>query len=399
MLSIICGAEFSHARNALFLQSVRSSGGYGVVQGICKHERSKVRLALAALVYGARNSWGMRFMNNDKENKLSRDPHVIASKLQGYLPNGDRIDGVEVLSVGFSNETYLVTGLDLILRLPPQQAPLLAPFAVHDVVTQYHIMQEFAARPSAPPMPRGVLLETDTAVLGAPFFLMERLDSDPWDDWGTPPWVATADDAFRASVSAQFVEMYARLHSLAPLDSLGRPQSNSDELERWRRPVAELGNADLLAAFGMLAADIPADQAYSPCHGDAKVANILWKDGRIVAMLDYEMNFNGDPRWDIGALLEGMRGLDGKPLPAGDVRGVWGRDHIVAAWEAQTGRRLEREYWFGAAGRARYAAILAYGAHQFAAGDASDKRFASFATIADQLSRRALELARMDAYR
>jgi len=338
-------------------------------------------------------------MCNDKEDKVPADPQVIASKLRKYLPDGDRISAVQVLSVGFSNETYRVAGLDLILRLPPQGAPLLAPFAVHDVVTQYRIMQEFASRPGAPPMPRGVLLETDPTVLGAPFFLMERLDSDPWEDWGTPPWIAAADDAFRGSVSAQFVDMYARLHSLAPLDSLGRPQSNGDELARWRRPVAEIANADLLAAFDMLEADIPPDLAYSPCHGDAKVANILWKDGRIVAMLDYEMNFNGDPRWDIGALLEGLRGLDGEPLPAGDVRGVWGREHIVAAWQAQTGRKLEREHWFGAAGRARYAAILAYGAHQFGTGETSDQRFAAFAATADRLSRRALELAQADAAR
>ena len=294
----------------------------------------------------------------------------------------------------------LSTGLDLILRLPPEQGATAGAIArARDVVTNITSCRSSWRDPAKSADAAGVRRRTHTAVLGAPSLPMERLDSDPWDDWGNAALGRNGRRCVRASVSAQFVEMYARLHSLAPLDCSVDRNRIATSWSAGRRPVAELGNADLLAAFDMLAADIPADQAYSPCHGDAKVANILWKDRRIVAMLDYEMNFNGDPRWDIGALLEGMRGLDGKPLPAGDVRGVWGRDHIVAAWEAQTGRRLEREYWFGAAGRARYAAILAYGAHQFAAGDASDKRFASFATIADQLSRRALELARMDAYR
>ena len=57
----------------------------GVVEGIWKHERSKVRLALGRDQFMGPKSWGTRFIENDKDNKLSRYLHVIASKLQGYF--------------------------------------------------------------------------------------------------------------------------------------------------------------------------------------------------------------------------------------------------------------------------------------------------------------------------
>jgi aminoglycoside phosphotransferase (APT) family kinase protein len=328
---------------------------------------------------------------------VPRDPLALAAALKAYLPDGDRIRGVRPISDGFSNETWLVDGLDLILRAPPTGFPLLEPNHVHDVVGQYRILQDYAARSSAPPVPRTVLLETDPSVIGAPFFLMERVACDPWGDFELPGWLTEADDAFRAGVSAQIVDMYARLHALGPLASLGPQSSVRDELGRWRDPVRDLASPALKEAFDLLFASAPEDAAPTACHGDAKIANILWKDGRIVAMLDYEMSFNGDPRWDIAALLQGLKGQDGAALPAGDVRGFWGRDHFLAEWQARTGRSAARLDWFEAAGRARYAAILTYGQHLADQGRSDDRRLAAFGPVAERLSQTALDLARRDA--
>jgi aminoglycoside phosphotransferase (APT) family kinase protein len=281
--------------------------------------------------------------------------------------------------------------------MPPTAAPLLAPFHVHDVITQYRILDAYYALGSGPPVPRPVLIETDPSVIGAPFFLMERIESDPWGDWGTPDWLVQFDDDLRSSVSAQIVGMYTQLHNLGPLEALGWPLSNREELARWADPVRDIAGPALREAFALLAQTVPEDQPPAPCHGDAKIANILWRDGKIAAMLDYEMSFNGDPRWDLGALLEGLRGLDGQALPATDVHGIWGRERMKAAWSRGTGRSLDRELWFEAAGRARYAAILTYGVQLVAEGKSKDDRFAIFGPTAERLSQIALERVRLDA--
>jgi aminoglycoside phosphotransferase (APT) family kinase protein len=313
------------------------------------------------------------------------------------LPEGGRIASVRQMAEGFSNETYLVDGLDLILRLPPTGPGLLTPNRVHDVVTQFRIMAEYAARPSAPPVPRPVLLETDPAILGAPFFLMERVPCDPWGDWQRPDWVKQGGDALRSRISDQIVGLYARLHGLAPLEALGRPLTLQDELERWQAPVRDIANPILREAFALLFATAPQEQAPVPCHGDAKIANMLWRDGRIVAMVDYEMSFNGDPRWDVAALLQNLKNKANGPLGAKDEDGFWGRDHILADWQARTGRSAARLGWFEAAARARYAAILTYGQYLSDRGESDDPRFAQFGPTAERLSRTALELARRDS--
>jgi len=335
---------------------------------------------------------------SEKDSPVStRDPDAIAAALRAYLPDGGRITGVRPVSEGFSNETYRVDGLGLILRLPPTGDPLLAPNRVHDVVTQYEIMAEYAATPGAPPVPRPVLVETDRSVLGEPFFLMGEVACDAWDDFFAPEWLNTADDAFRSGVSDQIVGMYAALHNLAPLAALGAPMSVRDELGRWREPTRAFAGAALAEAFAILHETAPAEQKTAPCHGDAKIANILWKDGRIMAMVDYEMSFNGDPRWDMAALLQGLKGRDGLALKAEDENGFWGREHMLAEWRARTGRGTDRLAWFEAAGRARYASILTYGQWLADQGKAADPRFATFAPVAERLGQTALALARRDA--
>ena len=51
---------------------------------------------------------------------MSRDAAAMLEVLRGVLPGGERITGIAPLTTGFSNDTYLIEGLDLILRLPPR---------------------------------------------------------------------------------------------------------------------------------------------------------------------------------------------------------------------------------------------------------------------------------------
>ena len=50
------------------------------------------------------------------------DPNTMSAALARFLPDGVQITGLRPLMTGYSNETYLVEGPGLILRLPPRQA-------------------------------------------------------------------------------------------------------------------------------------------------------------------------------------------------------------------------------------------------------------------------------------
>ena len=50
---------------------------------------------------------------------MTRPLDRIAEILRGALPDGERIAAIVPMTTGFSNDTYLVEGPDLILRLPP----------------------------------------------------------------------------------------------------------------------------------------------------------------------------------------------------------------------------------------------------------------------------------------
>src|SRR6516164_8849856 len=90
---------------------------------------------------------------------------------------GDRIEGaeegieLEQFPNGHSNLTYLLRagGREYVLRRPP-----LGPVApkAHDMVREFHILR--AVHPHFPEAPQPFAVCEDAAILGAPFFVMER---------------------------------------------------------------------------------------------------------------------------------------------------------------------------------------------------------------------------------
>src|SRR2546430_17732297 len=103
---------------------------------------------------------------------MARDLERMADGLRRYLAGGDGITGVAALSTGHSNETYLLEGIDRILRMPPSEEGLLPPY---DMARQHAVLSAVGGWDDGPPGPRGVQLCTDAAVVGDPLFLMGRL--------------------------------------------------------------------------------------------------------------------------------------------------------------------------------------------------------------------------------
>lgn len=326
---------------------------------------------------------------------MARDLAVIAARLKLYLVNGSAITGVKVLSAGHSNETYSVEGLDLILRMAPSGAPLIE--SAFGVRQQFDIFAVIGRLPGAPPVPRLHHMEQDTDVLGSPFFLMERAQGIPWGDWGAPDWASSRSVASREDITRQALEAVAALHRQKPQDVFGPIKSSRQELARWRESVAHIDvDADLRATFTLLDTTVPEPAPPAPCHGDPKLANMLWLDGRLTALLDWELAFNGDPRWDLAWLLTSFDSPHHPGLPGMDLPGLWQRERIIAEWERSTGRSSKCLQWFEAAVYAKVGAIVGYGYALTTRGLSNDARFATWKDVAREYAQRALQLARID---
>jgi aminoglycoside phosphotransferase (APT) family kinase protein len=305
-----------------------------------------------------------------------RDHDLIAEALRAALPGGERISCVAPLTTGFSNDTYLVSGLDAILRLPPTAGAMLDG---HDVLAQARIYRALGATSGAPPVPEIIHIEENAALLGAPFFVMTRVPGESVNDIEMQDWFTSASDAVRRQMSLDWVSAFASLANLSPLDVLGAPVSPEDDLRMWQRFAAAANCPALVDAIERLL-KVPAPLSGPPAviHGDTKLSNLMWQDCRISAVLDWEMGLNGEPLADLGYMLYLFESEYHGATRAPKLPGMIGRAEAIGRWEEVSGRSAAGVSWHEIAQIAKITAIIAEGCNMFDTGRSIDPKLAYF---------------------
>lgn len=279
----------------------------------------------------------------------------------------------ELIPGGRSNLTYVVSGPpgELVLRRPPLGHVL--PTA-HDMGREFRVMSALA--PTRVPVPRTRHLCTDPSVLGAPFYLMERVPGVVLRG-ELPPGVADTP-AERAGLAEAFVGVLADLHAVDPgsvgLDGFGRPDGFlARQVRRWTAQweatrVRDDGGLDaLLAALG---GQLPDSGPPGIVHGDYRLDNVIVRPGpppTVAAVLDWEMSTLGDPLTDLGLLCvywqqDGDDPLRRDSLVVPSVTCLPGfptRAELVAWYAARTGRDVSALPWYVAFGCAKLAVVCA----------------------------------------
>ena len=304
-----------------------------------------------------------------------------AATLQRLLPGEKAVTGIRPLTTGFSNETYLVEGADLILRLPPSAGAMLDG---HGVIAQAAIYRELAAATGAPPVPRIVLSCEDASVLGVPFFVMERVAGESIHDIDLQPWFTAGSDAFRHEVCRRWVSAFAGLARLAPLEVLGKVVTPEDDARMWQAFARAADCPRLVAQYDrLLAVPAPRSGPSAVVHGDTKLSNLMWYDGAVSAVLDWEMALNGEPLADLGYMLYGFESAFHGPTTPQKQPGMPGRDQVIAWWEEVSGRSAEGVFWHEIAQIAKITAIIAEGTNMWVTGRSQDPKLAYFAKNLD----------------
>jgi len=322
----------------------------------------------------------------------------------------DRPPGLSDLTIqqfpnGHSNLTYLLRmgGREYVLRRPP-----LGPVApkAHDMVREYHVLR--AVHPHFPQAPEVFALCEDPAVLGAPFFVMERRRGIVLREEIPPPIAAIA--AHPQMISEAFLDALVKLHAIDvgrdELRVLGRPEGYVERqvrgwADRWEHAKTE-EVPEMEQVIRWLRGRIPEALAPALIHNDYKLDNVMLasdQPGRVAAVLDWEMATLGDPLSDLGLTLcywvwatapevrvAGIPALTSNP-------GWYTRDRLVERYAESTGRDVTHIGYYEVLGVFKLAVIIQQIYSRFHRGQTHDERFRNFGARATNLARMAARLA------
>jgi aminoglycoside phosphotransferase (APT) family kinase protein len=305
---------------------------------------------------------------------------VSPDRLRAYLeheigaPDGDGSDfSIERFGEGHSNETLLVRWRerDLIVRRPP---PGETAERAHDVLREYRVMD--ALQGTDVPVPGTVLACEDDAVLGADFYVMERVEGDVLRSEEPD---RHADPERRERLGKELIDALAAIHAVDPeavgLGDFGHPEGFTErQVRRWgeqltwafQRTTDEREVPVLYEVLTWLADNVPDDPPAGLVHGDFKPDNVIVAPGtppRVAAVLDWELSTLGDPRTDLGWLLAHWRD-PGDPAPVSELNprftereGYPSRRELVDRYESKTGIDYEHDRFYRALAVFKLAAL------------------------------------------
>ena len=333
--------------------------------------------------------------------------------LSTHLPELSGPPIVEQFPAGFSNLTYLLRFADreLVLRRPPIGAKIKT---AHDMSREYRILSHLY--PVYKKVPRPLLFCEDEAILGAPFYVMERvkgiiLRAKP------PAEMDLSPDVMRA-LSETFIDNLAEIHEIdyeaAGLGELGSPQGYvKRQVEGWTKRYYNARTDDVPAIERLadwLQQNLPADSVKAALiHNDYKYDNLVLAGddlGRVAAVLDWEMATIGDPLMDFGTSLgywveaqdpeEWQRyGFGLTALP-----GSLTRTEMLDHYARRAGRVIGEPVFYFAYGLLKIAVIVQQIYFRYQKGLTRDPRFAQLGGLVKacgELAQRAIERGRIDA--
>jgi aminoglycoside phosphotransferase (APT) family kinase protein len=297
---------------------------------------------------------------------------------------------------GHSNLTYLLQaeGREVVLRRPPFGSKVKS---AHDMGREARILSRL--HPVFALAPKVIAICDDASVLGAPFYLMERMHGSVLR--GPSPRDPPGPDEMRA-LCASFVQTLADLHAVdwraAGLE--GKPEGFARrQVEGWTKrwhdaKTEEVPDAEAVARW--LNERIPDHTDHSFVHNDYKFDNLVLQPdqpSRIIGLLDWELSTAGDPLMDLGtALGYWVEETDTDPQKAFAfgptfLPGCCTRAELIEAYAKASGRDVSGMLFYSVFGLFKIAVIAQQIYKRYVEGLTQDERFAALGMGVQLLSR------------
>jgi aminoglycoside phosphotransferase (APT) family kinase protein len=299
--------------------------------------------------------------------KLRRARDVTITDVRGPSETGFSSD-----TLMFDAQWFDATGVhreQMVARFKPSGFTV---FPTYDIARQFHVMRILGDRTGVP-VPRMRWLEEDEAPLGAPFYVMDRVDGRvPTDN---PPyhvggWLLDLAPAERAALWWSGLDAMARVHRLdwrgLGFGVLDQPARGTHPLEQQLHEYdeylswgVERARYPLLAtAQDWLHAHRPLDEPVALCWGDSRLGNQIFNGTTCAAVIDWEMVRLGDPVQDLAWWIALDRCFS-EGLGVERLAGLPDRDATIARWETLVGRAARHFDYYEILALYKFGAIMA----------------------------------------
>ena len=294
---------------------------------------------------------------------------------------------IEILQFrgGYSNLTYLISkgSAEFVLRKPPLGANIKS---AHDMGREYKVLSQL--KPVYNKIPAPIFFYEDNDLLGAPFYMMERVKGLILRN-KVPEGLSITADSFQ-QLSINTIDNLAKLHQLdiktAGLIDLGKPEGYVQrQVEGWIKRYFK-AETDVIKRMNETAtwmqSNIPPETQPAFIHNDYKYDNLVLDPEtlEIRALLDWEMATVGDPLMDLGTSLGYWAEKGDHPaLKSFGLTGYEGnlnRQEIVERYVGASGSKTEHIVFYYVFGCFKIAVIAQQIYARYKQGLTKDPRFA-----------------------
>ena len=328
------------------------------------------------------------------------DPATILPLLKQQIP--DLADGplqLKQFQGGASNLTYelRVGERAMILRRPPSGTK---PKSGHDMHREYRVMK--ALHPHFP-CPRVLAYTEDASLLGAPFYVMDKVEGIILRR-DLPPGLTYPPEQAR-QLCLNLVDALIKLHTLdykaIGLGDLGHPEGYVErQVKGWCERFEKAWTDDVPKCTELMAwikAHQPADSPRPGIiHNDCRFDNAILdpKDKQtVIGVLDWEMCTVGDPLMDLGGTLaywiqaSDPQFMQATRMQPSHLPGMLTRDEIAAYYGEKTGRDIGNYDFYYVFGLFRLAVIAQQIYYRWKLGQTRNPRFEAFGMFVSVLSK------------
>jgi len=351
----------------------------------------------------------------DRSRKIREGEGLDLAKLETYLkeqkPEWTGSLELEQFPSGHSNLTYLlrIGDVELVLRRPPFGAKKIK--KGHDMGREYRMLSHLVDSYGRVPKPH--LMCEDESIIGAPFYLMERVQGIIIRSRLPKGMTLTAEQM--NSISTASIDNLADIHGIdiqaAGLSEFGKPEGYIQrQVEGWTRrylkaKTDEVPEIEKVAKW--LADNMPEKEGAAVIHNDYKYDNLVLDPndlGKIIAVLDWEMATIGDPLMDLGTTLgywidpNDHEELLMLPLTFTQPGNLTRRE-VVERYADRSGQDLSGILFHYVYALFKIAGILQQIYLRYKQGDTQDPRFAAFGYVVQlfgKIADRAIEKNRID---
>jgi aminoglycoside phosphotransferase (APT) family kinase protein len=339
----------------------------------------------------------------EKTVPLSDKENMSIVALNEYLSaNGIAIPAIEQITRfpgGYSNLTYCLhtAAKDYVLRMPPFGANIKS---AHDMGREYKVLS--LLKPHFAEIPALIHYTADVTVLGAPFYIMEKIEGTILRAHNAPK-MNIAPATFR-SLSEKMIDTLVALHAIdihsTGLAQLGKPEGYvARQVEGWikRYYAAETDTIDTInQTIAWLQQYTPITQQPTLLHNDFKYDNVIFDNDleKIIGVLDWEMCTVGDPLMDFGAMLaywfEDGEGEVFTNFNLSWLPGNYTRAELMQRYAEKSGRNLQDIKFYYVFGLFKNAVIAQQIYHRWKQGHSSDPRFGQLIHMVKMLGQKAV---------